>query len=119
MNTSKLEVRAVARFCRALGDETRARIVALLSHGALCVCHLQAVLGVPQSNVSRHLAVLRAAGVVEDRRSGSWIYYRLRPQEDPACDRQLKALVAAFGGSESLRREVARVAKRLGPGACS
>ncbi len=67
-------------FCdqlKALGDTTRLRILNLLRDDELCVCDLFAVLGLPQSTVSRHLAILRRAGWVDDRRRGSWMYYRL------------------------------------------
>jgi len=108
----------VSRLFKALGDETRLRMVALLSHGELCVCHLQEALGLSQPNVSRHLAVLRAAGIVEDRRDGKWIHYRLLRQQDPDCERQLRALVKAFSKREVLRGDVARLLKVRGPGAC-
>ena len=108
----------MSRLFKALGDETRLRMVALLSHGELCVCHLQEALGLSQPNVSRHLAVLRAAGIVEDRRDGKWIHYRLLRQQDPDCERQLRALVKAFSKREVLRGDVARLLKVRGPGAC-
>ena len=113
-----LDVRPVSRLFKALGDETRLRIVALLSHGELCVCHLHEALGLSQPNVSRHLAVLRAAGVLEDRRDGKWVHYRLLPQQDPDCERQLRALVKTFSKRELLRGDVARLLKVRGPGAC-
>ena len=91
-----LDVRPASRFFKALGDETRLRIVALLSHGELCVCHFESALGLTQSNTSRQLGVLRAAGVVESRRVGSWTYYRLAPQLDAFCKTQLKTLAGAF-----------------------
>jgi ArsR family transcriptional regulator len=112
------DVRPVARFLKALADGTRLRIVALLCHGELCVCHLETALAVSQPNVSRHLAILRAAGVVETRREGSWVYYRLAPQSDGDCDRQLQALVSSFSRQPELRRSVARVVKACGPQAC-
>ena len=112
-----LDVRPVSRLFKALGDETRLRIVALLSHGELCVCHLHEALGLSQPNVSRHLAILRAAGIVEDRRDGKWIHYRLLRQQDPDCERQLRALVKAFSQREVLRGDVARLLKVRGPGA--
>jgi ArsR family transcriptional regulator len=115
---SPLDVRTPSRFFRALGDETRLKIVALLAHGELCVCHLEAALGLPQPNVSRHLAVLRSAGIVQDRRDGSWVYYRLLPQGDPVCDEHLRSLVSAFGKRDALRRNVERLVKRRGPAAC-
>jgi ArsR family transcriptional regulator len=70
-------MKATAQFFKALSDETRLRILALLTNGELCVCDLMAVLDLPQSTVSRHLAYLRHAGLVEDRRRGVWMYYRL------------------------------------------
>jgi ArsR family transcriptional regulator len=114
-----LDVRPVSRLFKALGDETRLRIVALLSHGELCVCHLHEALSLSQPNVSRHLAILRAAGIVEDRREGKWIHYRLLPQPDPDCERQLRALVKAFAKREVLRGDVAKLLKIRGPGACA
>ena len=115
---ARLEVEPVSRLFRALGDETRLRIVALLAHGELCVCHLHEALALSQPNVSRHLAVLRAAGVVGDRRAGKWVYYRLLRQRDPARARQLRALVAAFPRRAALRADVARLLRARGPGAC-
>ena len=62
---------------KAAGDPTRTRILKLLEHGGLCVCQVQAVLGLAPSTVSKHLAILKNAGLVEDRRDGKWIEYRL------------------------------------------
>ena len=117
-SAATLEVRPVSRLFKALGDETRLRIVALLSHGELCVCHLQKALGLSQPNVSRQLALLRAAGIVEDRRDGKWVHYRLRRQADPDCERQLRSLVKAFAKRELLRGDVEQLVRIRGPGAC-
>ena len=114
----KLDVRPMSRFFKALGDENRLRIVALLSHGELCVCHLEAALGLTQSNASRLLGVLRAAGVVDTRRAGTWVYYRLADQTDAECKRQLRALASGFGKRDVLRRDVERLLTVKGPGAC-
>lgn len=65
---------------KAAGDPTRARILKMLEHGGLCVCQVQAVLGLAVSTVSKHLSILKAAGLVEDRRSGRWIEYALVPE---------------------------------------
>lgn len=67
----------IAQLFKALSDETRLRIIVLLTHGELCVCDIMASLELPQSTVSRHLAYLRNAGLVEDRREGVWMYYTL------------------------------------------
>jgi ArsR family transcriptional regulator len=67
---------------KALSDETRLRILALLlSEGELCVCDIIAALKLPQSTTSRHLAHLRKAGWVNDRRCGFWIYYSIRDSD--------------------------------------
>jgi len=66
---------------RALSDETRLRCLLLMQQeGELCVCELTHALGIIQPKVSRHLATLRQAGIVADRRQGQWIYYRLHPE---------------------------------------
>jgi ArsR family transcriptional regulator len=72
-----LVMKKPAQLFKALSDETRLRILSLLTAGELCVCDLMAVLDLPQSTVSRHLAYLRNTGLVEDRRQGVWMYYRL------------------------------------------
>ena len=115
---SSIEVRSFSRLFKALGDETRLRIVALLSHGELCVCHLEEGLAVSQPHVSRHLGILRSAGVVQHRREGSWVYYRLSPQSDPECAQQLKTLVRTFGKRSVLRRDFERLVKARGPDSC-
>lgn len=65
----------------ALSDGTRLRALALLhAEGELCVCELTHALELAQPKVSRHLALLRDTGVVSDRRSARWVYYRLAPE---------------------------------------
>ena len=115
---STLDVRPVSRLFKALGDETRLRIVALLAHGELCVCHLETALKLTQPTASRHLGILRNAGVVETRRHGSWIYYRLAAQRDPDCKQQLRGLISSFAKRDVLRHDVERLLKTKGPGMC-
>jgi ArsR family transcriptional regulator len=69
-----------ARLFHALADPTRLRIAELLRHGERCVCDLTDALGAGQSRLSFHLRTMKEAGLVADRRSGRWIYYRLRPE---------------------------------------
>ncbi len=65
---------------KLLADPTRLRSLLLLrDQGELCVCELTHALGESQPKISRHLATLREAGLVRDRRAGQWIYYRLHP----------------------------------------
>jgi ArsR family transcriptional regulator len=118
MSTAALDVRPFFRLFKALGDETRLRIVALLSHGELCVCHIEEALRVSQPKASRHLAILRAAGVVEHRREGPWVYYRLALQADPACELQLRSLVGTFAKRSILKGDLERLIKVRGPESC-
>jgi ArsR family transcriptional regulator len=110
-----LEVGSVTRLFKALSQETRVRIVALLAHGELCVCHLEAALALPQPTVSRQLAVLRSAGVVEQRRQGTWVYYSLAKQIDAECKRQMRALIVTFAPREDLWQDVERLLNDRGP----
>lgn len=68
----------VDRVFRAFSDRTRLRIMSLLhGRGEICVCDLMRVLELPQAKVSRHLAYLRRAELVDTRRDGQWVHYRL------------------------------------------
>lgn len=66
---------------KAAGDGTRARILKMLEVGELCVCQIMAVLGMSSSTVSKHLAILKMAGLVRDRKEGRWVYYSLERRE--------------------------------------
>lgn len=66
---------------KCLADDTRARMTQLIAQeGELCVCELTAALEESQPKISRHLAQLRSSGLLQDRRAGQWVYYRLHPQ---------------------------------------
>ncbi|KOY00628.1 metalloregulator ArsR/SmtB family transcription factor [Pseudomonas nunensis] len=66
---------------KCLSDETRARATLLITReGELCVCELVCALDNSQPKISRHLAQLRACGLLLDRRQGQWVYYRLNPE---------------------------------------
>jgi ArsR family transcriptional regulator, arsenate/arsenite/antimonite-responsive transcriptional repressor len=77
-NTAVRDDLMLRRF-QAMAEDTRFRIVRLLTGGERCVCDLQADLGAAQSRLSFHLKRLKDAGVVSDRRRGRWVYYSLVP----------------------------------------
>jgi DNA-binding transcriptional ArsR family regulator len=87
-----------AALLKVLADDTRLRIVALLARGELCVCHIAAALELGQPNASQHLGVLRKAEVVHATRRGSWIYYSLRTDLDPARAGILDAVLIGVAG---------------------
>ena len=70
---------AISAALKAAGEPSRLRILKALEDGELCVCHLVTMLGLTQPTVSRHVAALRAAGLVAERREGRWSYFRLEP----------------------------------------
>jgi len=73
-------------------DQTRLRIIHLLGHGPLCVCHFQTLLGESQVKISKHLAYLKAKNLVEVQRHQNWMIYRL-PEDPPAeLEMNLKCL---------------------------
>jgi ArsR family transcriptional regulator, arsenate/arsenite/antimonite-responsive transcriptional repressor len=91
---------------QALGDENRIRIInLLLAREELCVCDIQSVLAVPQTRVSRHLNILKSAGVVSARRDARWMYYALR--RDTVLVRELCELCErSFSGIPALAADL-------------
>lgn len=78
-----LEISRVATILRVIGDTNRLHILSLLNQHELCVCELTSILNATQSNVSQHLAKLKAVGLVNERRSAQWIYYSLNAELIP------------------------------------
>jgi ArsR family transcriptional regulator, arsenate/arsenite/antimonite-responsive transcriptional repressor len=100
-------VKETAELMKALSDETRLRILHLLHRQELCVCDLENALGLAQAKISRHLAVLRAAGLVVDERRAQWIHYRMSDGWwVPVLDRLMEARMA---GSEQACADEARL----------
>jgi len=62
---------------KAAADPSRLRILKMLENDELCVCQIVAVLGLSQSTVSKHLAILRDAGLLDERKDGRWVYYQV------------------------------------------
>ncbi|SDU08283.1 transcriptional regulator, ArsR family [Pseudomonas pohangensis] len=81
---------------KCLADDTRARMTLLIAaEGELCVCELSTALADSQPKISRHLAQLRSCGLLEDRRCGQWVYYRLHPQLPEWVQQLLQLIVQA------------------------
>jgi ArsR family transcriptional regulator, arsenate/arsenite/antimonite-responsive transcriptional repressor len=90
---------------RAFADENRLRILNLLSQGEICVCDIISVLKAPQPKVSRHLAYLKRAGLVQSRRDGLWMYYSLTPAEGNFHKRLLRCLDGCLDEAPVLKRD--------------
>ena len=70
-------MRTFMNITKALADENRIRTLLLLRQGELCVCQITELFGLAPSTISKHLSVLAQAGLVESRKDGRWIYYKL------------------------------------------
>ena len=68
---------------KAMGNPVRLRILAMLREGELCVCQMTALLDLATSTVSAHLADLKRVGLVQERKDGRWVFYRLVEKEPP------------------------------------
>jgi ArsR family transcriptional regulator len=90
---------------KALADKTRLRILALLGNNEVCVCHIHDSLGLPQPTVSRHLAYLRRSGLVDVRRDGVWMHYRVSATLDPVLQKVVNAAVDALTGVSTTARD--------------
>ena len=108
---------------QSLSDATRLRSVVLLAReGELCVCEFTHALGVVQPKVSRHLALLREAGVVADRRQGQWVYYRLHPDLPQWAQDVIAAAVDGAEGEvpfEEDRAALTQMPERPGSRCCA
>ena len=99
-------MKELAKLFKAMSDETRLRILHLLTYGELCVCDLMEVLSLPQSTISRHMAYLKNTGLVNDRRDGVWVHYSLAKPKNNIHYLQLKSLQDAFKEYKELRRDI-------------
>jgi ArsR family transcriptional regulator len=99
----------LAEVYRALADETRLRILALLRDGEVCVCHLQGSLRLPQPTISRHLAYLRKSRLVEARRDGVWMHYKLAAVSSPVVQQVVESALHALTHAESTLKDAARL----------
>jgi len=93
---------------QCLCDLTRLRILNLLEGGELCVCHIQEILGESQVKVSKHLAYLRTHGLVESRKEGHWMIYRLPSRLSRELSANLACLQDCANENEIFRRDVGR-----------
>ena len=102
---------ALETLFKALADGTRLRILALLQAGEICVCDIHESLGLPQPTVSRHLAYLRKSGLVQGRKEGLWVHYRLAPLPDPVAQTVVEAVNHALGHLDAGEKDRRRLLK--------
>ena len=96
---------------KALAHDTRLRILNLLLGGEVCVCRIMEILQLPQSTASRHLGILKNAGLVEDRREGIWVHYSLAREQIPVALQIVEILGKHLPGIKQCQLDKARLAK--------
>ena len=95
---------------KALSDANRVRALMALADGELCVCQIIELLGLAPSTVSKHMAVLHQAGLVESRKDGRWIYYRLAEEPGLPCARTALAMtLESLARDERIRADARRL----------
>lgn len=99
---------------KCLCDETRLRILNLLSVSPLCVCHIQSILRKSQVVISQHLAYLRERDLVTGQRYQSWMIYSLPANRPEALAANLKCLQDAIQSEPILRKDLEKLKKLMG-----
>lgn len=95
---------------KSLGDETRLRALHLLSReGELCVCELMQALDMAQPKVSRHMGLLKEAGVVSARRQAQWVFFRLSPTLSGWQAQLVEAALAGDLAADVVQADIARL----------
>lgn len=98
-------------FFRALADRTRLRLLNLIGGDEVCVCFFVEILKTNQPKISRHLAYLRRAGIVDARREGQWMHYRIIEPADVAAARVLKDTMSWLANDQEMQRDRQRLVK--------
>lgn len=100
---------------RALSDENRVRILMALRHREFCVCQITAFLDLSPSTTSKHLSVLKQARLIEGKKEGKWVYYRLADSSEsyPMAKEAVEWVERSIGESSVIRRDEARIRQIL------
>jgi ArsR family transcriptional regulator len=113
-------MKRLATMFRALSDESRLRIINLLVHsGELCVCDIQSIMGFTQTKVSRHLAYLKRAGLVSDRRKGLWMLYSIAKPADHDQRLILESLGQMVRENPLAQKDFRRLKSNVRQGCCA
>ncbi len=99
------------RFFQALGDNTRLRLLNLMRDQEICVCYFVEILEQGQPKISRHLAYLRRAGMVEARREGKWMHYRIVTPRNAGAAQVLRQTLAWLKEEKPMQADFARLSK--------
>jgi ArsR family transcriptional regulator, arsenate/arsenite/antimonite-responsive transcriptional repressor len=102
------------KIAKALADRNRIRVLLALQEGELCICQITELLDLAASTTSRHVAILKNAGLVEDRKSGRWVYCRLPGKSAPwEAKKSIRWIVDLFSQEPEIKRDRKRLQKIL------
>jgi len=94
---------------KALADENRTRVVLFLRGGEMCVCQIIEMLGLAPSTVSKHLDILFRSGLIESRKGGRWVYYRLPEKPAPHIKEAIRWLHASLADAPLVKEDAKRL----------
>ena len=94
---------------RALTDENRVRILMALRDREMCVCQVTGFLDLSPSTTSKHLSILKQARLIESRKKGKWVYYRLADGDSPIVRGALAWVASGIGASPVVREDARRI----------
>ena len=102
---------------KAIADPTRVRMLKLLEQRELCVCDIMDIIGLGQSTASKHLGILKTAGLLESRKEGTWSYYRLSGKAVAGNKDFLRFMASHINDDPQIKKDKRLLAKRK-PDAC-
>jgi DNA-binding transcriptional ArsR family regulator len=118
-----MSLRQYEAVMKAVADPTRVRILKMLEGGELCVCQIIAVLALSPSTVSKHLFLLKSAGLVNDRKEKKWVHYSLDRENDNAYAAGILRVLSGWLERDPVivkdRARLAEARKDVGPDACA
>jgi ArsR family transcriptional regulator, arsenate/arsenite/antimonite-responsive transcriptional repressor len=106
-------MRDLMKITKALADENRIRVLLALRGGELCACQITELFGLAPSTMSKHLSILYQAGLVDSRKDGRWIYFRLPDGKASATVRKAIAWISQAAEDQPRVREDATLLKRI------
>lgn len=99
--------------CKALSDQNRVRAIMALKGRELCVCQIIALLGLAPSTVSKHMSILRNAKLVESRKAGLWMHYRLPDRPSPQIRKAIAWVCGSLENNETVKKDGVQLKKIL------
>jgi DNA-binding transcriptional ArsR family regulator len=114
LNRTNNQLRQVLEIQKALSDANRVRTLMALNGKELCVCQITELLKLAPSTVSKHLSILKQAGLVEARKNGRWIYYRLpKTNGDDIVSESIRLLEKSLENDQQIRADCKLLKKIL------